>query len=124
MSRPGKIGSGYGRRDSGPSEPTDAIADTGNDWADWWRGWLDVITAPARSSMPLVLLAMLVVVCADAAWLLEQVGSDTAAIVTGIAAVVGSLAAVIEARHGRLAREQLADHEARLRVLEDRGSRG
>jgi hypothetical protein len=39
---------------------------------------------------------------------------------TGIAAVISSMAATIEARRGSDARRALSDHEARIRVLESR----
>lgn len=84
-----------------------------------FRGWGDTIRWP----LALVVGCMLVVAIADALWLANATTPDVAATLTGIAAVVGALAAVIKAKRGSANATTLADHEARLRVLEDRGTR-
>jgi putative Ca2+/H+ antiporter (TMEM165/GDT1 family) len=79
----------------------------------------------SRIRWPLIvmILAMVAVSVADGLWLASLASPDAAAISNGIAAVVCAVAALVEARNGRADRHQIADHEARLRVLEDRGSR-
>lgn len=88
-------------------------------WLDSLRDYL------AERTMPwtLILVAMVTVFTVDVLWIAGVETTDTAALATGLAAVISALAAVIEARRGGAMRDHLADHEARLRVLEDRGRR-
>lgn len=82
-------------------------------------GWGDTIRWP----LWLALACMAAVIVADGLWLASEVRPDVAAIMNGAAAVVTAIACIIEARRGNAAVDRLADHEARLRVLEDRGAR-
>lgn len=95
--------------------------DTGRESHRAWRAWSDVFRG---YPLALVILCMAAVVGVDAAWLAEAAPVDVAALVNGVAAVVAAVAALIEARRGSANRDAIADHEARLRVLEDRGTRG
>lgn len=81
-------------------------------WHDVWRGY----------PMALVLLAC-TMLTASGVWALADGPPDTIAWLTGIAAVISSLAAVLEARAAAEVRHTVADHEARIRVLEDARNR-
>ena len=87
-------------------------------WAKF-RGWGDVIRWP----LAVVTVAMVAVIVADGLWLASEVRPDVAALMNGAAAIVCAVAALIEAKNSRADRQQIADHEARLRVLEDRSTR-
>lgn len=89
---------------------------------EWSWGWWDATRGPWWPFV-LVLVAMVVVIVAEGLWLADAAPPGTAALLTGAAAVVSAIAAVIEAKRGGELRGELADHEARLRVLEDRSSR-
>lgn len=91
------------------------------EFPDGWWSWLDAIRGPY--TMAVVIVMMAVIVAADGLWLVGIATPDTAALLTGVAAVVSALAAVLEAKRGSANAHTLADHEARLRVLEDRGHR-
>lgn len=88
---------------------------------DWekFRSWGDTIRWPLVA----VLAAMVAVTVGEFLWIADAARPDTAALLTGAAAVVSAIAAVIEAKRGGDLRGNLADHEARLRVLEDRARR-
>lgn len=88
--------------------------DTGLGWREWADSWRDVVTAPVLAVMGLGLAF-------HGFTTLEAVSPG--AVLMGIAAVITSAAAVIEAKRGSDQAATISDHEARLRVLEDRGQR-
>lgn len=102
------------------AEPVVNPPDTSS-WSDWWADWLDVIRAPV--ALALVVAAMLTLASSQTLWLFDAASPDAAALMNGAAAIASALAAIIAARRSGVNEQQVADHEARLRVLEDRGTR-
>ena len=92
--------------------------DNGSRWREWCDLWRYVFRGPY--TLRLALVCMACVVSSTALTLADPQGPDLSALINGVAAVVCALAAIIEATHGGKAKSQLADHEARIRVLESK----
>lgn len=70
------------------------------------------------SSIALAIAAISVMVVLSGALTSESESGNPAMWLMGIASVLGGVAAIVEARHANEMRGQVADHEARIRVLE------
>jgi hypothetical protein len=90
-----------------------------------WREWGEYIHDMLRGyPLALVVGSMVALAVSNGLRLFDATSPDTAALMNGAAAIVSALAAIISARRSGVNEQQVADHEARLRVLEDRGHRG
>jgi hypothetical protein len=100
------------------AEPIDPPVDDGHQrWGEWVHDML------RGYPLALVVAAMVWLAASNGLRLLDATSPDTAALMNGAAAIVSALAAIISARRSGVNEQQVADHEARLRVLEDRSHR-
>lgn len=73
--------------------------------------------------LAVVVASMLIVAGSHGLRLLDAASPDTAALMNGAAAIISAIAAIVAAQRNGESELVIRDHEARLRVLEDRANR-